>query len=242
MKNINIISALLFSASLHGQFNVVRLLEQVPPIPETFGTAYVNSKLVTSSETMDDGRIFKRVKSWEPSLDIKKFDDQLEKYNEKIDAKAEQNSFSLHYVPDNSPENKAYLKLMIKTADSLKNIWSVYTKRLLQVCPDFMPLSEEYGCDEIKASGLRLNGYAMEKNKILEGARKELKPLFDLVQRYFNKLYLIEDPMTNNQVLNEIGVPLQILREWYSEVSIVNSHMVETGISLNNAFCMMNEK
>lgn len=239
MKILGIGFFVCVNLCLNAQFNVVRLLDQLPDIPPTFGTAYMKSKLVTTSENLDDGRVFKRVKSWEPSLEMKKFDDALEKYIEKIDTKAEHNSFSLNYSPDNSPETVEYLKLMAKTADSLNRSWNNYAKRLAAVCPDFLPLSEEFGCDEIKASGLKLNEYAAQKNKILNEAKIQLKPLFDLVQRYFNKLYLIEDAMTNNQVLNEISVPLQVMRAMYSEVSIANSHMVETSISLNNALCMM---
>ncbi len=225
-----------------GQFNVVKLLDQAPLIPTSFGTAYVNSKLTTLSETLDDGRVFKRVKSWEPTLELNKYDEILVRYTDKIDEKAERNSFSLNYSPVENNEDIEYLKLMAKTADSLTKIWNGYVKRIADVNPDFMPLSEEYGCDEIKASGLKLNSWAEEKNKILLESRIRMKSLFDLLQRYFNRLSLIEDPMTNNQVLNYISVPLTVLRNWYSEVMIANSHMVETGISLNNSLCIMNNK
>lgn len=226
----------------YSQFNVTKLLDQAPLIPTSFGSAYVNSKLTTLSETLDDGRVFKRVKSWEPTLELKKYDEILVRYTDKIDARAEHNSFSLNYSPVKNEEDLEYLKLMAKTADSLNKIWLSYSKRIIDINPDFMPLSEEFGCDEIKASGLKLNGWAEEKNKILVESRERMRSLFDLLQRYFNRLSQIEDPMTNNQVLNHISVSLTILRNWYSEVMIANSHMVETGISLNNSLCMMNTK
>lgn len=219
------------------QFSVVKLLEQAPTIPVTFGKAFMDARLVTSKESLLDGREFNRVKSWEPSLSLKKFGDVLDSYIEKIDTRAEGNSFSLSYVSDIDPETKEYLELMTKAADSLKIRWKGYSKRIVAVCPEFFPLSEEFGCDEITASGQKLNQFAIEKNQILGEARIELKPLFDLVQRYFNKLYLVEDAMTNNEVLNEISKALQVLQDWNYEVNAANSNMVETGISLNNALC-----
>ncbi|MCC6816271.1 MAG: hypothetical protein IT267_07670 [Saprospiraceae bacterium] len=230
----------LLSIKTSAQFNVARLLDQAPLVPVSFGTAYMNSKLVTKSEMLDDGREFKRVKSWDPSPEISKFDDLINKHVEKIDARADYNSFSLSNSTLDSKEDKEYLHLMDKVSDSLYSVWKNYYKKLSTIGGDFYPLSEEFGCDEIKASGLKLNIIAEQKNKILIEARIQLKPMFDLVQRYFNKLYLIQDPMINNEVLNYISKPLEILQQWMGEVNVTNGHMVETGISLNNALCMIN--
>ena len=219
------------------QFNVARLLDQAPLIPETIGKAFLSSKLITTSETLLDGREFKRVKSWEPAGEIKKFGDVIDSYIEKIDKRAEENSFSLNYSPDTGPDNRQYLNLMTKEGDTVRKIWKKFHQRITAVNPDFLPLSEEYGCDEIAASGQTLNGFAAVKNKILEEARQELKPHFDLVQHYFNKLYQVEDAMFNNEVLNEITKPLQVLQQWSFEINSANANMVDTGVSLNNALC-----
>ncbi|MEO6692026.1 MAG: hypothetical protein ABIO44_06765 [Saprospiraceae bacterium] len=232
-----ILGIFLTTDSAIAQFSIVKMLDQAPVIPITFGTAFMNSKLITTTETLLDGREFKRVKSWEPAYDLKKYSDLLDSYISKIDARAESNSFSLSYNPVDDPESKEYLKLMTKVSDSLTKVWKTYSKRIVVICPDFMPLGDDYGCDEISASGQKLNYCATQKNEILVQARNDLKPLFDLAQRYFNKLYPIDNPMLNNEVLNEISKPIQVLQEWNFEVNAANSIMVETGVSLNNALC-----
>ncbi len=239
MKNGILIFILLLiqQVTLHSQFNVSKMLEHAPLIPPTIGTAFLNSKLIISKETLLDGREFKRVKSWEPAGEIKKFSEMLDSYVEKIDKRAEENSFSLNYIPEKDKEIVQYLNWMTKVADSTKLIWKKYHQQITAINPDFLPLTEEFGCDEIAQSGQKLNGFAEQKNKILELARKDLFHYFDLTQRYFNKLYQIEDPMFNNQVMNEISKPLQVLQEWSFEVNSANSNMVDTGVSLNNALC-----
>ena len=230
--------ALLWMPNLDAQFNVVKMLDQAPLIPPTIGKAFLGCKLITTSETLLDGREFKRVKSWEPAGEIKKFGDMIDTYLEKIDQRAETNSFSVNYNPSTDSTAQQFMNYMTLQADTLKKIWSAYHKKIAAVNPDFLPLNEEYGCDEIAASGILLNGFATEKNKILNEAREALKSHFDLVQRYFNKLYQIDDAMFNNQVLNEISKPLQVLQQWSFEVNSANSHMVETGVSLNDALCV----
>lgn len=222
------------------QFSVVKLLDQAPYIPATIGSAFMNSKLNSVNETTFDGREFKRVKSWEPAYDLKKFSETIESYLSKIEKRSEDNSFSLNYAPLQDEELLQYLRLMKLSTDSLYKIWKSYSKQIAAVCPEFFVLSDDYGCDEIAASGHKLNDYAARKNQIFEQARKDMRGLFDLVQRYFNKLYLIEDPMTNNEVMSQISIPLQILQEWDHELNVANYNMVETGISLNNALCGKN--
>lgn len=56
--------ALLWMPNLVAQFNVVKMLDQAPLIPPTIGKAFLGCKLITTSETLLDGREFKRVKSW----------------------------------------------------------------------------------------------------------------------------------------------------------------------------------
>ena len=175
------------------------------------------------------------------NYELKHFDQQVSDYLTKWERKAQDNSFSLTYSPDNSPETKEYLMKLEKLADTTLEMWKPFISKVRDVNPDFLALSElDFGCDEIKASAKKLNEAAELKNKYLIAGREYISPNIDYFQRIFNRLILVEDAMMNNQVIYQMTRMLNILQEWNLALISANSQMVDTGVSLNNGLCKAN--
>jgi len=235
------VNFILFSYNLSAQQNLNSLFQKAPLIPQTIGAAFTTSKLEYQVEMLEDGKEFKRVVSWDMNSELKNFDQQVGDYLAKLERKAQDNSFSLTYSPDNSPESKDYLMKLEKLADSTLELWKPYISKVRDVNPDFMALSElDYGCDEIKASAKKLNEAAALKNKYLLAGKEKISPHIEYFQRIFNRLILIEDAMMNNQVIYQMTRMINILQEWNLAVISANSQMVDTGVSLNNGLCKAN--
>ncbi|MBK6824489.1 MAG: hypothetical protein IPG87_16485 [Saprospiraceae bacterium] len=231
----------LIPITLSSQQNLNSLIQKAPLIPQTIGAAFTQSKLEYQVEILEDGKEFKRVVSWDMNYELKHFDQQVSDYLTKWERKAQDNSFSLTYSPDNSPETKEYLMKLEKLADTTLEMWKPFISKVRDVNPDFLALSElDFGCDEIKASAKKLNEAAELKNKYLIAGREYISPNIDYFQRIFNRLILVEDAMMNNQVIYQMTRMLNILQEWNLAVISANSQMVDTGVSLNNGLCKAN--
>ncbi|MBK7233111.1 MAG: hypothetical protein IPH93_12830 [Saprospiraceae bacterium] len=227
-----------FGFSTNAQQNCLTLLQKAPLPAESVGKAFTSVKLEFQSEFLDDGTEFKRVKSWAFTFDQKQYSEQLAKYVERWDRRAEENSFALNYIPDTTQEVSKAIYIYQRTADSILSIWNPVSHQARNLDPDFTVLSDmDYGCDEIKASAKKLNQMADQQTEFLNGARMKMTPLFDRFQRYFNKLSQIEDPIMNNEVINQMSKVLGVLEDWDLIVNATMFNMVETGVSLNNGLC-----
>lgn len=228
---------------VHAQQSCLNLLQKAPLLPESVGKAFVSVKLEIKPEILDDGTEFKRVSAWSMTFDQKQYDEQLAKYVERWDKKAEENSFALNYIPDTTTETGLAMAYLKAIADSVVAIWTPVSTEARNLDPDFTVLSDmDFGCDEIKSSAQRLNKIAKRQNELLSSAKARMLGPFDRFQRYFNKLVQINDPLMNNEVIGQMSRMLSVLEDWNLIYSSTLSNMVETGISLNNGMCRPDHK
>lgn len=235
---------LLFGCDfVFSQQSCLNLLQKAPLPPESVGKAFVSVKLEIKPEILDDGTEFKRVASWSMTFDQKQYEDQLSKYVERWDKKAEENSFALNYIPDTTTETGMAMVMLRSIADSVLAVWTPVSNEARGLDPDFTVLSEmDYGCDEIKASAQRLNAVAKRQYELLSSAKARLLGPFDRFQRHFNKLAQINDPIMNNEVIGQMSRVLSVLEDWNLIYSATLSNMVDTGVSLNNGMCRPDHK
>ncbi|MBK9271613.1 MAG: hypothetical protein IPM48_08435 [Saprospiraceae bacterium] len=224
---------------VEGQQSCLTFLQKAPLPAESVGKAFTSVKLeFLEAELLADGSEYKRVKSWSFTFDQKQYGEQLSKYVERWDRKAEDNSFALNYIPDTTQEVARAIYYYQRMADSILQIWNPVSHLARNLDPDFTVLSDmDYGCNDIKASARKLNETARKQAELLEGARQQMLPIFDRFQRHFNKLSQIEDPIMNNEVIHQMSKVLGVLEDWNLIVGATMFNMVETGISLNNGIC-----
>lgn len=228
---------MLFTALAHGQ-NIQTLYENIPMPYASVEECFQTAELEWEQETLDNGSLFNRAKSWAPGGAIKKYSMQLDRLATYIEQTSENNSFSLTAPAEIDKQTLKSIEELGQIRQTISNAWNAHRDAVTSINAEFVVPNElDNSCEQIEAAMNQLqktSGLLQEK---LRQFRDPVSPSLDQFQKMFDFLMQNRNPMVSNQVLDELSNLMVILNEIANLMNFHYKNMVETRMAWNNALC-----